>query len=95
MVLKDRTPQTGSNAGILSLYGEGEQMATGSYVSIDVSKDNLDVVMPGEKQTWQVDYTPNGIGRLVKQMADLQPELIVVEATFVAGLVTAVVNPAL
>ena len=56
-------------------------MATSSYVGIDVSKDNLDVAVLGEKQTWQVDNTPNGITHLVKQMADLQPELIVVEAT--------------
>ena len=80
-------------------------MATSSYVGIDVSKDNLDVAVLGEKQTWQVDNTPNGIARLVKQMADLQPELIVVEATggyqrrvvealFHAGLSVAVVNPA-
>ena len=80
-------------------------MATSSYVGIDVSKDNLDVAVLGEKQTWQVDNTPNGITHLVKQMADLQPELIVVEATggyqrrvvdalFHAGLSVAVVNPA-
>ena len=80
-------------------------MATSSYVGIDVSKDNLDVAVLGEKQTWQVDNTPNGITHLVKQMADLQPELIVVEATggyqrrvvdalFHAGFSVAVVNPA-
>jgi transposase len=80
-------------------------MATSSYVGIDVSKDNLDVAVLGEKQTWQVDNTPNGITHLLKQMADLQPELIVVEATggyqrrvvdalFHARLSVAVVNPA-
>lgn len=80
-------------------------MATSSYVGIDVSKDRLDVAVLGEKQTWQVHNTPNGIARLVKQMAELRPELIVVEATggyqrwvvealFHAGLSVAVVNPA-
>ena len=80
-------------------------MATSSYVGIDVSKDRLDMAVLGEKQIWQVDNAPNGIARLVKQMVDLQPELIVVEATggcqrrvvealFHAGLSVAVVNPA-
>jgi len=80
-------------------------MTTSSYVGIDVSKDRLDVAVLGEKQPWQVDNTPDGIAGLVKQMVDLQPELIVVEATggyqrcvvealFHAGLSVAVVNPA-
>ena len=80
-------------------------MATSSYVGIDVSKDRLAVAIHGEKQTWQMDNTPKGIAQLVKQMVDLQPELIVVEATggyqrsvvealFHAGLSVAVVNPA-
>ena len=80
-------------------------MATSSYVGIDVSKDKLDMAVLGKKQPWQVDNTPDGIAHLVKQMAELQPELIVVEATggyqrsvvdtlFHAGLSVAVVNPA-
>jgi transposase len=75
------------------------------YVGIDVSKDRLDVAVQGEKQPWQADNTPDGIDCLMKQMVDLQPELIVVEATggyqrnvvdalFHAGLSVAVVNPA-
>jgi len=79
--------------------------SSGTYVGIDVSKDRLDVAALGEEQEWQVDNTPKGIACLVKQMADLQPELIVVEATggyqraavealFWAGLPVAVVNPA-
>jgi transposase len=105
MVLEDRTPQSGSSAGILSLYGEEEQMATSSYVGIDVSKDRLDVAVLGNEGVWQVDNTPNGIAKLVQDMENLQPELIVVEATggyqravvdalFHAGLSVAVVNPA-
>jgi len=100
-----RRPNT--SAGILSLYGEEEQMATrsGTYVGIDVSKDRLDVAMLGERQARQVDNTSQGIAQLAEWMQELQPELIVVEATggyqravvetlFWAGLPVAVVNPA-
>src|SRR5688572_15346144 len=80
-------------------------MATSSYVGIDVSKDKLDVAMLGEELTWQMDNTPDGIAQLVQQLAEMQPELIVVESTggyqrqvvdalFRAGLPVAVVNPA-
>jgi transposase len=79
-------------------------MATSRYVGIDVSKDRLDVAELGEEQAWQVDNTQAGIVRLVEQLQELQPELIVVEATggyqravvdglFWAGLAVAVVNP--
>jgi transposase len=82
-------------------------MATSSerYVGIDVSKDRLDVAVLGERQEQQVDNTSQGIAQLVARMLELQPELIVVEATggyqrpvvealFQAGLAVAVVNPA-
>jgi transposase len=82
-------------------------MATSSrpYVGIDVSKARLDIAVLGEKQAWQVENTCKGIAELVAWMLDLQPELIVVEATggyqravvealFHAGLCVAVVNPA-
>ena len=80
-------------------------MATSSYAGIDVSKDRLDVAVLGEKQEKQVSNTKDGITQLVQQMMNLQPELIVVEATggyqrsvvealFQAGLCVAVVNPA-
>jgi transposase len=75
------------------------------YVGIDVSKDKLDIAVRGDKQAWRVDNVREGIAGLVKQMVNLQPELIVVEATggyqravveglFQAGLPVAVVNPA-
>ena len=94
-----------TSAGILSLYGEEEQMATSRYVGIDVSKDRLDVAVLGEKQEKQICNTQAGIKELVQWMLELQPELIVVEATggyqrsvvdalFQAGLAVAVVNPA-
>jgi len=79
-------------------------MATSSYVGIDVSKDRLDVARLGDKQEKQFSNTKDGIAQLVQQMVNLQPELIVVEATggyqrnvvealFHAGLSVAVVNP--
>jgi len=82
-------------------------MATSSetYVGIDVAKDRLDVAVLGERQERQVDNTSQGIAQLVAWIKELQPELIVVEATggyqravvealFHAGLSVAVVNPA-
>ena len=80
-------------------------MATSSYVGIDVSKDRLDVARLGDKQEKQFSNTKDGIAQLVQEMVNLQPELIVVEATggyqrnvvealFHAGLSVAVVNPA-
>jgi transposase len=80
-------------------------MATSSYVGIDVSKDRRDVAVLGYERMWQVNNTSQGIAQLVEWMQDLQPELIVVEATggyqrsavealFRAGLAVAVVNPA-
>jgi transposase len=82
-------------------------MATSSetYVGIDVSKDRLDVAVLGEEQGWQVENTQAGMAKLVQQLQEICPELIVVEATggyqravvealFHAGLSVAVVNPA-
>jgi transposase len=80
-------------------------MATSSYVGIDVSKDRLDVAVLGENEEKQVCNSQAGIKELVRWMMELQPELIVVEATggyqravveacFWAGLPVAVVNPA-
>jgi transposase len=80
-------------------------MATSSYVGIDVSKVRLDIAVLGEKQSWQVENSCKGIGELVQWMQEMQPELIIVEATggyqrsvvdalFHAGLCVAVVNPA-
>jgi transposase len=69
-----------------------------------VSKDKLDVAVLGEKPEWQVENSNAGIMKLVDQMQELEPELIVVEATggyqrlvvdllFRSGLAVAVVNP--
>ena len=80
-------------------------MTTSSYVGIDVSKERLDVAVLGKGQEKQVNNTEAGIAELVAWLVELQPELIVVEATggyqravvdtlFQAGLPVALVNPA-
>src|SRR5215212_7972333 len=82
-------------------------MATSNetYVGIDVSKSRLDIAVLGKERVWQVDNTQTGIVCFVEQMQELQPELVVVEATggyqravvealFWAGLAVAVVNRA-
>ena len=79
--------------------------SSGTYVGIDVSKDRLDVAVLEGKQEKQVNNTLEGIHELVKWTVELDPELIVVEATggyqravvealFQAGLAVALVNPA-
>jgi transposase len=74
------------------------------YVGIDMSKDWFDVAVLGEKRTKQFANTKKGIQALVGWMSQLQPKLIVVEATggyeeavvlalFEAGLPVALVSP--
>lgn len=74
------------------------------YVGIDVAKDWFDVAVLGEKRTKQLANTKKGIRDLVRWMSQLQPQLIVVEATggyeaalvqalFEAGLPVALVSP--
>ena len=74
------------------------------YVGIDVSKDQLDVAVWGDQRGWEVANNKKGIAKLVKQMCEWKPKLIVVEATggyeemlvlalFQAGLPVALVSP--
>jgi transposase len=74
------------------------------FVGIDVAKDWWDVAILGEKRTQQVSNTKPGIAKLVRWLCELQPMLIVVEATggyeeslvlalFEAGLPVALVSP--
>jgi transposase len=74
------------------------------YVGIDMSKDWFDVAVLGEKRTKPLASTKKGIQALVRWMSQLQPKLIVVEATggyeeavvlglFEAGLPVALVSP--
>jgi transposase len=75
-----------------------------AYVGIDVSKDKLDVAVLGHKAVTQVANSRRGIAKLVKHMQQLNPKLIVLEATggyeeavvqglFEAGLPVALVSP--
>ena len=73
-------------------------------VGIDVSKAALDVSTYPGSNTWRVEYTPAGTAALAGELADLDPEVVVVEATGglevslvaalgSAGLPVTVVNP--
>ncbi|HEB77679.1 MAG TPA: IS110 family transposase, partial [Methylothermaceae bacterium] len=75
-----------------------------SFVGIDVSKTRLDVCIVPCGTSRQVAYDEAGVEQLVQHLQDLQPTLIVLEATggmetFIAtslasrGLAVAVVNP--
>jgi len=74
------------------------------YVGIDVSKAQVDVAVRPTGQRWVVSYDETGIEELVSHMEDLDPTLVVLEATgglelplvaalAVAGLPVVVVNP--
>ena len=74
------------------------------FVGIDVAKDWFDVAVLGEKGTRQCANTKKGIRELVQWVNQVQPKLIVVEATggyeealglalFEAGLPVALVSP--
>jgi transposase len=74
------------------------------YVGIDVGKDKCDVAILGEKIVAEAANTKKGIAALVRQMRQLNPKLIVVEATggyeevlvlelYAAGLPVALVSP--
>jgi transposase len=104
--LQDRTPQSGSSAGMILLYGQESPMTTSSevYVGIDISKDRLDIAVLEEKNITQVANTKKGIAEITKRMKVGKPKLIVVEARggyeealvlalFEAGLPVALVSP--
>ena len=79
-------------------------MMSKTYIGIDVSQLNLDIaVRPGGEQ-WRTGNDPESISSLVKRFQQLEPALIVVEATgglenllvaelSLAHLPVAVVNP--
>ena len=75
-----------------------------TFIGIDVSSQTLEIASSREHATWQVTNDGDGIEQLAKQLAELKPELIVLEATGgyefeaacalqVSGLMVAVVNP--
>lgn len=74
------------------------------YIGIDVSKARLDVAVHESAQCFSCDNTEAGVEALVRQLKELEPELIVMEATggyerlcaamlATAGLTLSVVNP--
>ena len=74
------------------------------FVGIDIAKDWFDIAVLGEKRTKQLANRKRGIRDLVRWMSQVQPQLIVVEATggyeealvlalFEAGLPVALVSP--
>jgi len=74
------------------------------YIGIDVSKDTLDVAVYGDKQHLSFANDETGITKAISKLRQLNPELVVLEATGgfevalaaelgVAEIPTAVVNP--
>lgn len=76
----------------------------GIYVGIDVAKDRLDLAVHTRGEPWSVTNDAAGIGVVVQQLEELEPMLVVLEATgglqwpvagalAAAGLPVALVNP--
>lgn len=74
------------------------------FVGIDISKSSLDVRIEPSGAVWQLAYDEAGIEQLLSSLQDIQPTLIVIEATgglevrlastlAGQGLPVAVVNP--
>jgi transposase len=69
------------------------------YVGIDVSKDQLDIAVRPDGDTWSMPNEASGITEVVQRLAQLHPKLVVLEATgglqmpLAAGLPLAMVNP--
>ena len=51
------------------------------YVGIDVSKATLDVGLRPTVQKWSVPNDEKGIGELLRQLGELSPALVVLEAS--------------
>ena len=61
------------------------------FVGIDVSKVRFDVAIHAQATTWQAANTDAGIAALIQQLTEIEPTLILLEATggFELGLVAA------
>jgi hypothetical protein len=51
------------------------------FVGIDISKKRLDVAVTPEGQTFNCPNTEAGIGKLVRRLKELNPQIILLEAT--------------
>jgi transposase len=63
---------------------------TERFIGIDVSKKQLDVALRPDGKSWSTGYGEEEVNSLVKQLLDLAPTLIVLEAT--GGLETKLVS---
>jgi transposase len=53
----------------------------GTYVGVDISKENLDIANSATKEKWQVSNNPAGIRKAVELIRGISPVLVVFEAT--------------
>jgi len=60
------------------------------FVGVDVSMHQLDIAIAGGEEHWQVENNDEGIDGLLSQLADIDPTLVVVEAS--GGLEMPLVN---
>ena len=51
------------------------------YVGIDVAKAQVDVAVRPTGDRWEVSYDDAGVGKLVSQMGDLGPAMVLLEAS--------------
>ena len=52
-----------------------------AYVGIDVGKTWLDVALWGSEDVWRVSNDDDGVAKIMTQVAQVEPQLIAVEAT--------------
>jgi transposase len=78
--------------------------AAGCFVGIDVSKASFDIAISASGEQWSVGNDDSGIDALTRQLQELQPSLVLMEASgglevplattlAMAGLPVSVVNP--
>lgn len=63
---------------------------TKSFVGIDISKNQLDITVRPTGQKWSIGYNDKEIDSLTESLKELNPELVVVEAT--GGLEVSITN---
>lgn len=51
------------------------------FIGIDVAKDTLEIAIFGQTDSWQIRNTTAQVSQLAVQLNDLEPELIVLEAS--------------
>jgi len=63
------------------MTGRRDMESTGIFVGIDVSKGELAVAVHPSREAWTSGTSAEGLERLIAQLRERQPQLIVVEAT--------------